>query len=544
MLNKKSHCPDCGRSQRKNLGEVEILKRLRKVHGNKYEFEIPANVRTNIKIKFFCKLHGQSEALVSQLLAGNGCKNCGRVAASTKRALTTKQWVAKAKIIHGDKYDYSKTKYINSKTKVTVTCSRHGDFEINPSNHIQPTLRRGCKGCSGGKILNFDNSTKKLSQNEFLKRVKGATTKNLDFSKSIYNGQRETVKVICKIHGEFEAWPHNLFAGQSCPSCASIETGKKHRVDPIVITERLNSHFGSKYEIDQNSIKMVTKKIKLKCEKHGWFDGLLSNLLQSSGCPICTSQRVAKIRNKKNTLTKGQIIKRFKLVHGDRYDYSSIEPNGTISVVKIKCEKHGVFEQKVSTHFSGKGCPDCGLEQKAVNATLGQGEIYQRLIDLNGKIFVYPPNCGLSLLNPMPIICREHGLFYQPLRIHLKGNGCSECSQSLGAKRVSNWLREHGIEYQVEFNIPAGKKGQPLRADFFLPDYDLFIEYDGEQHFRPVSLYSTNEETALEVFNQQKERDKAKDDWIRQNGFDLLRIRFDQDVFEVLNIHFMPNLLA
>ena len=137
-----------------------------------------------------------------------------------------------------------------------------------------------------------------------------------------------------------------------------------------------------------------------------------------------------------------------------------------------------------------------------------------------------------------PIICRKHGIFYQPLRIHLDGSGCSECSQSLGAKRVSQWLRDHNIAYHTEFKIPAGLKGLPLRADFFLPEHNLFIEYDGEQHFRPISFFGMDEETSLHVFYEQKERDEAKAKWIKENCFDLLRIKFDQDVFEELDFYF------
>jgi len=131
--------------------------------------------------------------------------------------------------------------------------------------------------------------------------------------------------------------------------------------------------------------------------------------------------------------------------------------------------------------------------------------------------------------------------FFQPLRIHLNGNGCSECSQSLGARQISFWLTEHQINYQVEAHIPAGKKGLPLRADFYLPDHEIYIEYDGEQHFKPIAFFGMDEKTSISVFNEQIERDRAKEKWILDNGFKLLRIRFDQDVRVELEKYFEVN---
>ena len=130
------------------------------------------------------------------------------------------------------------------------------------------------------------------------------------------------------------------------------------------------------------------------------------------------------------------------------------------------------------------------------------------------------------------------GIFYQALRTHLDGSGCSECSQSLGARRVSHWLTEHEIYYELEAPIPAGKKGLPLRADFFLPEHNMYIEYDGEQHFKPIAFFGMDEKTSISVFNEQKERDLAKENWILGKGFELLRIRFDQNVEHQLEKYF------
>ena len=528
MLSKKSGCPKCGQSNRANLGADEILSRLTKVHGCKYKFEIPLDAITKTKINFICPEHGEQTAKIGDLLKGSECRECSIKKRAAKKTLTTEQWIKKAKSIHGDRYDYSKAVYKSARTKLIVTCKEHGDFKIDPSNHIH--LKRGCKICSGGNFFNADNSKKRLTQTQFLQRANKVAPVNLDFSKSVFHDTRTKVVVTCKIHGDFEILPSNLFQGANCRECAQTQAGRKRRVSKKDLIDRLKTKFGNLYEVDKNSVVKATSPIQLKCKTHGWFEGLIGNLLNSSGCPSCQNQRAAAIRSKQAKLSKSEIIKRFTKLHGETYSYSSSVPDGINSTIKILCHKHGYFMQKVSIHMQGKGCPDCGYEKRRVNQFLQQSEIYSRLKELHGDLFIYPPNLGLELRGEVPIICREHGVFHQSLRAHLDGNGCSQCSQSLGARRVSHWLNEHEISYEVEAQIPAGKKGLPLRADFFLPEHNMYIEYDGEQHFKPIAFFGMDEKTSISVFNEQKERDLAKENWILDNGFELLRIRFDQNV--------------
>ena len=80
-----------------------------------------------------------------------------------------------------------------------------------------------------------------------------------------------------------------------------------------------------------------------------------------------------------------------------------------------------------------------------------------------------------------------------------------------------------------------------MRADFYLPDHEIYIEYDGEQHFKPIAFFGMDEKASISVFNEQIERDRAKEKWILDNGFKLLRIRFDQDVRVELEKYFEVN---
>jgi very-short-patch-repair endonuclease len=120
---------------------------------------------------------------------------------------------------------------------------------------------------------------------------------------------------------------------------------------------------------------------------------------------------------------------------------------------------------------------------------------------------------------------------------HLEGKGCPACSQSKGERFIDEWLRESGYKFEREFPIPitstVGKNGR-LRFDFLISEHKVLIEFDGEQHFRPVTFFGSSRETALKVHKEIKRRDKIKNVWATKNGYELIRIRYDDDIREKL----------
>lgn len=87
---------------------------------------------------------------------------------------------------------------------------------------------------------------------------------------------------------------------------------------------------------------------------------------------------------------------------------------------------------------------------------------------------------------------------------HLSGQGCSECSESKGEKLITKILKNNGIHYKKQFNIPEMVNSRH-KYDFYLPDYNLLIEFQGIQHFKPLEFFGGEEE-----FKQIKERDIYK----------------------------------
>ena len=135
----------------KKLTTKEFIEKAKLVHGNKYDYSLVEYYNTSTKVKIICKKHGVFEQTPEKHIQNRGCPVCGG-----KNKLSTEEFIEKAKSVHGNKYDYSLVKYINSKTKVKILCKNHGVFEQNSNNHL--SKKCGCPKCS--------NSIKKFKNNK------------------------------------------------------------------------------------------------------------------------------------------------------------------------------------------------------------------------------------------------------------------------------------------------------------------------------------------------------------------------------------------
>ena len=125
-----------------------IIIRFNEIHGGKYDYSSMNYVKTTEKISIICPIHGVFMQTPQAHLKGQGCPHCGKKKKSISKTYTNNEFIERAKIIHNNKYDYSKVKYINNKKKVCIICPIHGEFFIEPNAHIQG---RGCIVCGNLK---------------------------------------------------------------------------------------------------------------------------------------------------------------------------------------------------------------------------------------------------------------------------------------------------------------------------------------------------------------------------------------------------------
>lgn len=139
----------------KKLTTKEFIEKAKQLHNNKYDYSQTAYVNSRTEVIVICPEHGSFEQKASSHLQGNGCPKCARVwsdehrqnlqkSSRKSRGMTTEEWIEKAKAIHGDKYDYSQTIYVNQRTNVKIICPKHGLFEQKADSHIRGN---GCRFC-------------------------------------------------------------------------------------------------------------------------------------------------------------------------------------------------------------------------------------------------------------------------------------------------------------------------------------------------------------------------------------------------------------
>lgn len=147
----------------KSLTTEKFIKKAREVHVNKYDYSKVNYKNNHAKVPIICPVHGPFQQYPINHLRGHGCKSCVGL-----ERLTTKEFINRAQKVHGHKFDYSKTIYINAETNVIIICPVHGKFAQMAYNHL---TGRGCLKCA-------------------LHEKKSKGEKELcDFIKSIYPGE-------------------------------------------------------------------------------------------------------------------------------------------------------------------------------------------------------------------------------------------------------------------------------------------------------------------------------------------------------------------
>ena len=204
------------------LTTEEFIAKAKAVHGNRYDYSKVKYVDSKTKVCIICKEHGEFWQQPSNHLHGIRCPQCGKEARRAMRTLPAEDFFISAKAVHGDKYDYSRVKYVNKKTKVCIVCPVHGEFWQSPQKHL---LGQGCEKC-------FRKSLTKrysLGKDKFIEKANVVHDGKYDYSEVEYVNSLTPVKIICPVHGAFMQNPHNHLAGHGCPKCADVEKGKRRR---------------------------------------------------------------------------------------------------------------------------------------------------------------------------------------------------------------------------------------------------------------------------------------------------------------------------
>lgn len=413
-----------------------------------------------------------------------------------------------AKLDKLGKHIVAETGYQINKDRVNFRCKTCGyEWNTAVSNVLYGC---GCPMC-GRKRSAQKN---KKSNEQFLQELR--TINSFVVPITPYTKATDPIECACTKCGHtWTTKPTYLLSGRGCPECAKtkISDSKKLSVELFLERFKINS---DKFEII-GEYSGVSKPLKLRCKicNHEWTT-MAKQALKNQSCPICAIKR----RGEANSLGMEAFTKRVK------EKFPDIEVSGDYinqhSVLHFKCLICGMeWDCVAKTFINGCGCTRCFFEKYYDSCSMSHDEFMRRLDDSNPDI--EPLERYRRMKTKMKFKCRKCGNVWSTIPyIVLIGCSCPACMKrkSHGEKRIERYLESQKINFDVQkkFDGLTGINGGRLSYDFYLPDHNLLIEYQGEYHDGSVSLQT------MDNFWTQVENDQRKRDYAEQNNYNLLEI--------------------
>lgn len=269
-----------------------------------------------------------------------------------------KCFISKAKQIHGDRFDYSKVRYINNYTKVKIICSEHGEFLQQPSIHLRGSI---CFKCSRKE----DGLKKATSAENFINKM-GIINPNIKILGNYINGESRIL--ISDENGiEYFVEPRQLIRGSNPSIQTAVDKNKCFSIKSNII-------HNNKYKYDKVNYVNILIPVTITCPYHGDFIQLPKHHLATNGCPLCKenvgfnrSQWINFCKNTINSDPKLYIIKCFnkfeifikigitsKSIY-ERFKTKTLLPYSYETLKEIKGSPDFVFDKEHKLHkYLGK----------------------------------------------------------------------------------------------------------------------------------------------------------------------------------------------
>src|SRR3972149_546294 len=352
-------------------------------------------------------------------------------------------------------------------------------------------------------------SGKAISIEKFIFNAKQIHGERYDYSKFEYVNSSVKSTIICEKHGEFLQSPRNHMKGYNCKKCmyeGERTLPSKHTLESFII--KSNEVHDNKYDYSKVVYKNNKQPIIIICPEHGEFNQRPDSHLSGRGCIYCSGTY---------QYAKEDFIKKSNEKHNNKYDYSEVLYTKNDNKVTIICNKHGKFSQLAKDHLRGRGCDICS------GGYVGTKEIFlAKSFEVHGNTYNYDNVKYVNNQTKVDIICNKHGIFKQRPAMHLFGNGCPKCSNfSKGEIKITKILEEKNIIFTYQKTFDDCKNVFKLPFDFYLPDYNTCVEFDGAQHFKAFKYFGGEK-----TFKARQLNDQIKNKYCKNNNIPLLRIPY------------------
>jgi len=542
---------------------------------NIFPNRIVAAMAYDVSTSFIMKRIQKNMALHDGTYLENGKKIRQPVVVDNRPKVGSQEYFEKTVVAnHGDIYLLDRSKYINNETEVEIGCKKHGNyFRVQATTLLRRTER------NGGMKKNPEVGSCPICRKEYFIKIKEdfyvkcREAHNNEYQYGEYVNLETPLDVYCEKHGKFVVNPYtHSSGGGKCPECYPVYPwGRKpNPLDKRVGDKRYyicdihgDVRIGMNRSMDSGCPKCVAEKneidkykklidylaknysdyhyvvddhkIVFTCEKHGNTETVKRTEFQmrkrgvSLYCKDCKIQKNRIKRHEARIKLEARIRKIIESQYSGHYEFLELhyKKNGN-SVVKLKM-LYNNKERVVTTHTILRGdlstntrrFPKTYLNYE--NAKLKMRELginsfrqYQKWYKrthpttLPANVFRYYTDNGGEWVSYMDFF------------------GTDEKSiMSKGEKRIADYLNKKGMRYEYQKKYDDCRDINPLPFDFYLPQYDILIEFDGYQHYHEVQRFG-------ELKYVQK-HDKIKTNYCLKNGITLIRIPYwelDDNVVE------------
>lgn len=316
--------------------------------------------------------------------------------------------------------------------------------------------------------------------------------------------------VKCIYHKPYKVKWGNFKYGKRCPICGEKSRRIKRRFDYEYVKELIENE---NYKLLSTEYKGCEEKILLRCPKGHEYEVAFSNFKQGNRCPYCN----------KGIRLDYEYVKEYITSFG--YKLLSTEYINNHTKLLMECNNNHKFEITYGDFQQGNRCPYCSHKSGKVYLydSFGYNHFDKVCMNWSDKNKISPFEISCHNDRKCIFYCHECNTEFEKsiTKITDREQWCPNCKMSKGEKRIRYWLENNNINYIYEkmFNDLLGIGNGLLSYDFYLPDYNLLIEYQGEQHEHQCGIFGGEDK-----FKIQQEHDRRKREYAERNNIKLLEI--------------------
>jgi hypothetical protein len=412
--------------------------------------------------------------------------------------------------------------YVNSKTNIDMYCTIHNiPFKQIPSKALIGQC--GCRECGIAKGKRY-----KKTHEEFMSEM-DLLHPNINILGQ-YDGNTKHIPCECRVCGhKWDGLPNSLLSGSGCIVCGNKRSGMLRSKTNQQFLDELSKVTETIVPLEE--YKTALTKIWVECtECSRKWQVEPNSLLQGKGCSVCNSVRGGEKLRKSHSQFVSELFEKYpNLIVNNKY----VTMHHNINFTCLDC--HNTFDRIAADIFYDGGCPVCNVNNLPQRQPKTLEQFLIDLQQINKDISYIDGYTKAS--SRVHVKCNMCEYEWSPIGTSLtSGTGCPVCNMSHGERKIKDYLSSHMYSYmpQQTFFGLVGVGGGDLSYDFYIPDYNVLIEFQGEYHDGTAKIQTEAE------FIRQQEHDRRKRQYAEEHNIGLLEIWYYEynDIENILNDYF------